>query len=85
MYVEHAEIDTLTNPATFFSPFQEALSFGYNVFVWEQTSNHDILLNAKPDSVLYKLFQERMKDRDGAFVNGIFNGQLFYVSCQFVK
>lgn len=38
--------------------------------MWEQTSNHDVLLNSKPGSVLYKLYHQRMEGNPEAFIKG---------------
>ena len=50
------------------SSFRDVISSGMNVFVKENTANHDLLRYAKSGTAMSKVYQETTKNRPGAFL-----------------
>ena len=51
--------------------FGDVLSGGYNVFVWEHTTQHDDLKNAKPGTAMHEVYYNTMVDNPRAFVQSV--------------
>ena len=51
--------------------FGDVLSGGYNVFVWEHTTQHDDLKNAKPGTAMHDVYYKTMVGNPRAFVQSV--------------